>query len=167
MRNFPPPPKTSVYQLQKLRGRHHEIIRRHHMGMKNSEIAKELGITVLSVRNALESDLGRECIGELESAADNDAIDIAQEIAQTLPGSIALLRKVMEGDEKLDEVVLRDRINAAKDLLDRGGFGKIQRVRGSVSHEMTIGIERIKERARELGFIKNEAIDIDAEVMEV
>ena len=73
----------------------------------------------------------------------------------------------MRGDTEFDDLTTTTRVRAAESLLDRGGFGKVQQVRGTVQHEVLIGAQRIKETARELGYIQDEVIDVEAEAVEV
>ncbi len=167
MRNFEPSPKTTTYDLQKLRGIHNEILRMHLLGVKNSDIARDLDVTPQMVCYTVKSELGQERIKDLNGLADDDAIDIKAKIIETLPDSVELLKKVMRGDTEFDDLTTTTRVRAAESLLDRGGFGKVQQVRGTVQHEVLIGAQRIKETARELGYIQDEVIDVEAEAVEV
>jgi hypothetical protein len=116
--------------------------------------------------------LMRQEIERLQSGRDSSAMDIGKRIDEALPVALAYVQEViggikidpLTGEETLDPntgkpLIHSDelRYKAAKDLLGMGGHGPVQRVRATVSHGIFTpeDIERFKQRAREVGIIRN------------
>lgn len=152
-----PPPHP--YSLTQLRGRHDEILRYHLLGLSNKDISELLNITPQCVCDTLSSPIAQYKLADLRASRDTDTVDVAKEIANLQPRAVELLAKVIAGDPDLSPK-LRDRIDAAKDMLDRGGNSKVNKVSASFTGYVgSVGIEAIKQRARELGLISGTVVE--------
>lgn len=155
-----PNPNGRKYQIQHMWSVHHEIARLALLGMKNVEIAKELGVTEATVGNCLGSELVKKQLMIMRGARDASTIDVAKRIQAMLPEALDVLDKIL-ADENASKSV---RVNIAQDLLDRGGYGapKVIETRGFMAHLSGEDIERIKQRAKETGRIAS-GPDVDKE----
>ena len=152
---------TNVKNLKRIRNIHKEIVRLAMLGAKNTAIADELGVTARLVHMVLSNPIIKEEMSKMQLQADTDTVDIAEQIHSGSKEAVVLLNKVIRGDE--GDADIRTRVNAAQDLLDRAGYGKITKVQGRIQHGYSgqIGIEAIKRRAREVGIINGTIVEED------
>ena len=129
------------------------------MGLKNRQIALELGITPQAVGYCLNSDVGVEKTEELVAPGDEQAKDITSNIKEALPRAMEVLDGIISPTNQTASLSLQAKV--AQDLLDRGGHGKITKVQGDFRHGYfgVQGLEEIKARAREIGLIKPKLIE--------
>jgi hypothetical protein len=138
------------------------------LGLGNIEIAERMGCTPQNVSDCRNSPIMQEQIGFLRESADEGVIDIVEELRLDAPKSLRLLQEIRDNEE----AGVKLRFAAAKDLLDRAGHGKINRVEGKVAHAHILAtddeINAIKERARQArDTVPTEFIEVDAETEEV
>ena len=135
------------YQIQNLWDAHHEIIRLAVLGMKHVDIARELGITAVTVSTCLNSEVGRRQLALMRGARDAETVDLAVEIRRKAPIAFRLLQEYMENDD-FDP---KQRISIAMDTMDRAGYGAPRIVEGRMLHAHLTAddLNEIKQRARE------------------
>lgn len=140
---------------------HHEIARRVVLGQKNVAIAEALNLSPQMVCNVKNSPIVQDHIAIMKGARDAETIDLAEEIKEVAPNALSLLRDVIDGDIEAPPVV---RVNAAKDIMDRAGYGAPKKLfMESISTHLTADdIINIKQRALEAGVLKEVP---DAEVV--
>lgn len=122
------------------------------VGQSTEAIADTLGIKPVTVRNVLNSPLVKGHIAYLNDKADETAVDIRTRIVQLAPNAVDVLENIMNSGSETG------RLKAATDILDRGGYGAVQK---SVS--VNVGaifppdkVKEIQERinaAEEMGLI--------------
>lgn len=153
-------PSTHANDLKRLQSRHREILRLAHTGLPHVQIAEQLGITAESVSRTVNSELGAQQLEVLEQGADLEAIDVKGRIDALQLPALDLLEKVLSGD--IEEASVSLRVKTAQDMLDRGGNGAVKRVEGTLSggYLVRVGVEEIKSRARDLGYL-----DVTSEVV--
>ena len=139
------------YQIQNLWDIHHEIIRLAVLGMKHVDIARDLGITAVTVSTCLNSEVGRRQLALMRGARDADTVDLSIEIRKRAPQAFKLLQEYME-NEDFDP---KQRIAIAMDTMDRAGFGAPKIIEGRMIHAHLTAdeIETIKRTARENSMI--------------
>lgn len=138
-------PNGRAYQLKALRARHHEIIRLHILGYKNVDIARVLGVTPVSVSNALNSHEGQAVARLLCAARDGEAVDLSARFAEVAPKAFEFLEDTLDNENA--PIHLRSKI--ATELLGLAGHVKPQRlqVSGAIAHITPADLEEIKRRA--------------------
>ncbi len=142
------------YQIQEMWALHKEISRLLLIGMKSVDIAAQLGITEATVSYTKNSELVKRRIAEMEAARDVDAIDISKQIKDLAPKAVEVLTKLM--DDGLEPIQLR----AAFGILDRAGYGPVQKFQGSMAVLSLKDIDEIKSRASNLNLLCDDVIDV-------
>ena len=139
-----PQPKHLQWEPKSLNPRHREIMRRLLEGASNLEIAQEMSISSQVIVLLRASKLFQGELEKMESAADFNVI----KRAETLSNEALDVLKVTMRQGKTEALKLR----AADSILDRAGYGKIEkRVVGIVDGEAVIKeINRLR-RERILG----------------
>ena len=163
MPTFPDMPSDSTYQPEKLSQRHNRILRMKVQGIESRNIALAMGISEAQVRYVCDSTLGRDKARELMELEEVDTRAIQRRISELAPMAVDQYRDVLNGDMEVSPAL---RMKVAGEVLDRTGHGRIQIVKGRFEHEHTarIGLDRLKERAMELGLVQD---SIEAEFEEV
>jgi predicted transcriptional regulator len=111
-------------QITKLQNMHMEIIRLAVAGMRQCDIAEELGITPVCVNYTLKSPIAQLRIAELRAARDREAVDFSARLKNGAGRAIDLLDSVMDG-ELSEQASLGLRTKAATEILDRAGYAKV------------------------------------------
>lgn len=156
VKDMPNSGKAKKFQLQKMRSRHHEIVRQVILGHSDVEIANNLGVTPVMVRYTRESPIVADKIAILQGAMDADTLDIAKEIRALAPVALAVLEEFLL-DPNHDK---KERRAIAQDLLDRDG--RVPRTHKTEVNQQilrTQDIEEIKKAAREAARQKGEIVD--------
>ncbi len=153
---------VSTSNLKKLRAIHGDILRLHHTGMSNNDIAKNVGVSICTVNYTIQSVPGQERLRELRLLSDNDSIEIAKKLRAIAPEAVDMLKDIMHDALEGEVISVPTRLRAAESLLDRGGWGKVSKSFVTVKDDDGI-INEIKERARKMGLIPDVPI-FDAEV---
>jgi hypothetical protein len=105
---------------------HMEIIRLSVSGMRQCDIADELGITPATVNCTLNSPISQARIAELRAARDKEAVDFSARLKEGAGRAIELLDSVMDGElSGTASIALRSKV--ATEILDRAGYGKVSR----------------------------------------
>ncbi len=140
-------PNTS---LRNLWDRHHEMIRMTVMGMKEREIALIMGLKEETVKRTLCSELAQRQLRILRTERDKGSVDVANEIRRLSIEAVRVLEETMQSDDS------RLRFTAAKDVLDRAGFGAPTKVVGQMLHaHLTVDdLADIKQRALQMGALR-------------
>jgi hypothetical protein len=159
----PVQPSGRRYSVKRVNQRHHLMIRLMMLGLGNKEIATQLGVTPQNVSDVRNSPLVQEKLAFLQTKADVRTLDVMDDLARDAGNNIALLKEVRDG--KLTQDV-RVRVQVAQDLLDRGGYGKVQKVLRADASLDKDDLDRIKAmaaRARERQLASVEAQTVEAE----
>lgn len=139
-------PKYSIGQIWDI---HREIMRLAVSGMKQSEIAYELGVTEAMVSYTLNSPIVRRQMDFMRAARDGESIDVGKRISELAQRAVEVV------GELLDDSLPNIRLSSAKDILDRAGYSPIKRIQAEVhsTHFTSDEIASIKQRAREIGLV--------------
>jgi len=148
--------KSRKYQIQELRERHQEILRRALLGEKYVDIAAALSITPKNVSDVVNSDLGKEQLELMQTARNSGAVDITQDIAAVAPSSHKILKAAIDRtleivEKDLTYIPIGPIIKIAQDNLDRSGYGAVKRteVRKTSLHFNAAEIDRINHLAQQ------------------
>jgi predicted transcriptional regulator len=142
---------SQKYQVKNIWDTHKEIMRLALMGMKHTEIAKQLNVSAAMVTYTLNSSIVKRQLDVMRGARDKEALDVAVEIKNLLPLAIRRLEEILEDDNTERKLMA----SVAQDLLDRGGHPAVRGVQGQfVSTVLTKDeLEEIKERAKARGLL--------------
>jgi len=133
--------------LKELQTRHREIARLKHQGLRTVEIAERLGISDTTIRCIMCDPIFKAHLNGLEDASDRATIDARKILAD---GAIRAAERIVELIEVPDEKVS---LQASKDVLDRTGYAAQTANFHAHIHMNTDEIERLKDRARQLGIV--------------
>jgi DNA-binding CsgD family transcriptional regulator len=147
------PGEKNSFVVSEMWERHHEIVRRLALGQKNTQIAKALGISEVSVSQVKNSPIVKEKLASMVEKMDENAIDVGQRIKELAPRAIKVLESVLEDVE--DTVPLSLKVKTAHDILDRAGHAAIKQVNANVMHGHfnADDLAEIKQLARDNGVI--------------
>jgi transcriptional regulator with XRE-family HTH domain len=136
------------YQIMELWDRHHAILRLLALGMTPKQVAEELGCTTATVGNVQHGELGKRQLSLLRSAADNEAINIMEDIKKLAPVAVARLEEILV-DKNSDAKLVA---SVAHDILDRAGHAAPKIIQGQFTHAHLTkdDIEELKARARSI-----------------
>lgn len=144
------------YEVKDIQARHREMVRMSLLGMKQTSIAAELGVTPQSVSNALNSQPVIQVMATLQEKADEKALSTKERLDELCPAAIRTFEEIMTEKVDIEGTLVYKydgplRKSTASDVLDRAGYGRIQRIQGQVVHGFLSpdDIEDIKRRARE------------------
>lgn len=141
------------YQVQNIWNVHHRVMQLALLGFKQTDIARMLSVSEVMVSYTLNSELVKKQLTIMRGAADAEVLDLAIEIRKIAPRALERMKELMENSS--DNIAL----SAAKDILDRAGYGATKRL--DISHHITEDdIREIKERAA-LCTDLTDVIDID------
>ncbi len=142
------------FTVENIWNSHQEIMRLAVTGMKQADIARELGVSEVMVSYTLNSPVVKRQMSIMHAARDVDAIDVAKRIQEVAPKALEVLEDLLEtGNDTI-------RLRTATDLLDRAGHAAVKTLRTqSLSvHLDKDDLDEIKQRAREIGL----CIDVDS-----
>ena len=144
-----PAPTPTRWSPKELNEKHEEIIRLAHIGMKQEQIAEEMGLSAQIVHMLLKTELAQRKLEDLASFAEMDTLDTHAEIQKASKEAVVYLSEVIRGKVETSASL---RAKASMDMLDRAGFSPVKKVEKSVSGYMVqVGLEKIMNRAKELG----------------
>jgi predicted transcriptional regulator len=137
------PGERKTHNIIQLWQRSHEILRMALIGMKETEIAKVLGVTPATVSNTVNSDLGREKLSLLRKERDGDAMDVVKEVSKLFPKALKIYESLLEGNGTKLQKETADTL-----LMDIGGHRAPTRVQSESAHmHLTpADIEEFKKR---------------------
>lgn len=151
--------KPSGHDLKKMKQIHHEIALLAVLGHPNKYIAEKLGVTPAMVSYTLDSTLVKRKLSILRGARDREALDIHKRLEELAPLSLDELEQMLL-NPNTGEMTKR---MIAQDLLDRAGYGSVQK-HADVSDKLTTkDINEIKEIARQNGMVTSDAVDVEYE----
>lgn len=135
------------YTVETIWDRHREIMRLAVQGMKQTDIAAEMGISEVMVSYTLNSPIVKQQMDVMRGARDIDAIDVAKRIQEVAPQALTVLEGLLTTAN--DAIKFR----TATDILDRAGHAAVKTIRtqNTSIHLNSEDIEDIKQRARMIG----------------
>jgi hypothetical protein len=122
---------VELYGLEQVRPYHREIARRLVLGQRPSEIAKDLGWSVSRLSIIINSPLFKMEIARLEQIRDTGVADVGKTLKELSPIALETVERIMYQSKSE-----RLKLEAAETVLDRAGYGTINKVdvKGSVVH---------------------------------
>lgn len=142
------------FTVENIWNSHQEIMRLAVTGMKQADIARELGVSEVMVSYTLNSPVVKRQMMVMQAARDVDAVDVAKRIQEVAPRALDILEELLEtGNDTI-------RLRTATDLLDRAGHAAVKtfRTQSLSVHLDKEDLDEIKQRAREIGL----CIDVDS-----
>lgn len=151
------------YQPQEIWGKHHEILRMHHLGFKNVDIAASLRITPQVVSYVVNSKLGKIKIDQMNGAADAKTVEIKDRFREGALDAQSVLEELMWDTDQAPAL----RAKIAADQLDRAGFTPIKQIKveGNIGIFSTVDVDAMAKDALEVA--RSREMIVDAEVVEV
>jgi len=142
---IPSPEKPVAQPLQFMWERHHEMARRLVAGDKPGDICRDMNITPSRFSIIRRSPIFEQYLNSLSIQATNSAVDVRTRISECSPKAMEVLEEVLSpiGKEKFDA---RLRVKVAHDMLDRDGFGAVQKSANFSAVMTADDIERLKSR---------------------
>ena len=151
---------------------HREVARRLILGQKVREISLELGVSEAGLRTMIKSPLFKLELKRLSDLRDEGLKDVTKTLSDLAPVALETIERTMY-KTKSDAI----RLKAAETLLDRAGFGSINKsllnISGSLTHHHNLSknelkrlvLERINRIEREVS--EERAALKEAEAIEV
>lgn len=132
-------------QIQHLWEKHHKMLRLTLLGWQIQDIATELGVTAATVRNCVNSSLGRKVLQEMQAVVDNKTIDVATKLQEMSIKAAQKLEEILEDPDTPKSLQAR----VAMDNLDRTGHARQINVKGNFLHGIVTPdlLEQIKKDA--------------------
>lgn len=117
------PPSVGAYDPQKLKEKHHAILRMVLQNKSDKEIAEALDCTPAMVAYTRKSTLGQQKIAHMRALLDEQALGVEAQLEQISPVIVAELSEMFLGtnDDKLKK-------DLGFGLLDRAGHGPNRKV---------------------------------------
>lgn len=139
------PSDGRTFEIQHLWERHHKMLRLTMLGWDQRDIATELGCTIATVNNCVNSALGKRILQEMQAVVDNKTIDVATKLQELSQKAALKLEELLEDPDT--PRTLQARI--AMDNLDRTGHARQINVKGQFTHGILTAddIERLKQAA--------------------
>jgi len=109
-------------QLKTIRPSHREIARRMALGQSQAEVARAMGMSQSRMSIICASPLFKRELARFMEARDASAVNVLKDIQELAPVALETIERTMY-TTKSDNI----RLKAATTLLDRGGFGPIQK----------------------------------------
>jgi len=153
-------PPLRKQQFKSISERQREIIRRKCLGEKDVNIAADLCITPMCVHQVTNSELGRAEIERLSQLNDIETSDLMVEIQNIAPRAVDLHRQVIDGTGEGENASIALRAKVAGEMLDRAGYARQTKVHVDQHYLGEVSINLIKERAKALGIVQRDVIDV-------
>lgn len=173
-------PKTErrSQSLKELREHHQEILRLLVIGLKPEDIARRLDVHTQTVSNVRNSPVAQAKLRTLSMLRDDELMSAGESIMETAAAAAQNLKDavvnksipvMIDGNIVNQPLKNKEILDASKDILDRAGHGKIQRVTGQVEHRHYTPDEivTIREEALNLAKARQSEQYIDVEYEEV
>ena len=155
---FPSPSNLDAPQMvsatgDALRTKHKTIALLMISGMNYTEIAQQVGCTTATLHRLRQNPIFQAFVDGLEAKMTGDVLSIRQQIDALLPLAVEKLGEHLKSqDEKVS-------LAASRDLLDRGGYGKVDKsVQVRLDGDTCLDPERIKALRVEIGRLKDMGI---------
>ncbi len=152
------PPKEPVYDVQKLQSQHREMLRLLAAGYKVIEVARHLGVCITSVYKIRRSTLGSEKLAELQDSRDHSVADITEALRELAPSAISVLDACLQPD-----IPPSIRLAAAKDTLDRSGFGAVSKNVSLTGNVTSADIDNILDRVASMDKVSTSVKEVKIE----
>lgn len=160
-------PLTSAHlkDVEDLWSTHREVARLSVMGFKQQQIAERLGMTVLGVGQILKNPTVRNHIKTMNEVRDVKAVDVGQQLKGLASLAASKIEQILSiEEEEPSPSMLTIQLSAAKDVLDRAGFGAIRKSATVAKHTHSIEgqeevLKRVRSRAIEVGLASGAIID--------
>ena len=136
------PEKPVAQPLQHMWERHKEMARRLVAGDKPGVICQEMGITPGRFSIICNSPIFSQHVNSLSEKANFSVSDIRERIFNNAPKALDILEDVMENKAQKYDAKLQ--VKVARDMLDRGGLGTVQKTEVMVL--TGADIQKLKER---------------------
>jgi DNA-binding CsgD family transcriptional regulator len=141
--------KRKTFDPTRLNQRHHEILNLHVTGMKEGQIAQTLGCHVATVRNAIESTLGKEKIALLRGTRDAETMDARDYINSLVPAALKVYEKILSEEKAHGGADLRLQKSTADSLLkDMAGLAAPKKVLVGTAKMTPELLDEIKENGK-------------------
>jgi len=164
------PKAERKYQIQHLWEKHYEMARLAVVGYSNIQIAEIIGMSPDHISIVMNSKIFKEHVQVLRAARDAGAADISRRIIEVAPIALARIKEVVEEpifvNTKLDDGTemrvknpLADpslAIKASQDLLDRAGFGAVEK-KITANYDIS-ELEKLKQAALQAGIANGQII---------
>ncbi len=92
--------QQNKYNIKQIWSIHREILRRHSVGQKPKQIAKDLGITTQTISNLVNSDLGSVALESLNQRSDEESRDVTKRIKELAPEALDVVENILIDDEE-------------------------------------------------------------------
>jgi DNA-binding CsgD family transcriptional regulator len=112
---------TKFFDPKVLHERNHEILNLHALGLKNTQIAKAIGVTPQTVCNTVTSSLGQEKLLAMRGSRDQKTLEILDRIDSMQEKALDTLEEILLDDERAS--LSLKRTTAMNILVDLGGYG--------------------------------------------
>ena len=142
-----PPARHTRYAVPE---RYREIARLKALGYANKAIAEELGMSEDGISKVLRLEEVQTQLATLQLGRDEATTDITERIQNMCGNAMAYMEKILTDEV---EVSASLKFKTAESVLDRAGFGKIQKnlYFGATAHLTGDEVEALKDRARAAG----------------
>lgn len=149
---------VEAYGLSYIRPYHREIARRLVLGQKQSDVCRDLGMSVSRMSIIANSPLFKLELKRLETMRDNGVGEVTQQLRELAPVALETVERIMYS-AKSDRL----RLDAAETILDRGGFGAINKslIKSEIAVTQTQGMT--DEELRELVTERFQRMKADAD----
>lgn len=93
-------PNGRTVDIKQFYSRQHEIINLDSLGYKGTEIASMLGISPVTVSNALNSTLGKEVKSDVRKSRDEEYDELRDEVMELTRTSLKVYEEIMNADDE-------------------------------------------------------------------
>lgn len=133
------------YDVKALWDRQHEIINLHSMGYKNTEISKMLGVTKLTVSNAINSTLGKKAAVMKREDREAKYEELREEVLELTEKALGVYREIFEEPRNSGVVSMKMKKDTADTImLELSGMRAAQKIE-SRSINTTLTPEQLAE----------------------
>lgn len=155
--------RSGQYDVKQLWQRSHEIIGLALQGMKQSEIAKILGITQATVSNTLNSQLGKEKLSSMRENRDKEFTDLSVKVRQLIEEGMEVYHETMVNRGLDPEIRLRAADTVCMDIGGMRAPVKTE-TKNLTAHATLEEIEEFKRRGIAAAKESGQLIDIPEEI---
>lgn len=124
---------VTKFKLKYIKPRHQEIARRLVLGQTQQQISEQLGITPAWLSRIVHDPLFKLQYNRLVAQREATMMDVREQLEEIAPDALDTMVKIMYNPKNPTL-----QFNAAKDILDRAGFGAVQKsqvnVQGTINH---------------------------------
>lgn len=129
--------------LQDLKTHHNQIIQMAFAGFSREEISEKMDLSMGTVSNVLNSDLGKAKLRAMQEKSDDSVIDVRRRLTEMNHKALNVIENCLTNDKISSAIALK----AAESVLDRNGYKPHIVVQNTSLHLTLDDIVAIKERA--------------------